>query len=65
MAKDWKAVTPRGNALDDKLNIRCHKSTKVFLKRAAKRKNVGTSEFVLEAAVAAASSTLGEKPPKL
>lgn len=63
MAKDWKAVTPRGNTLDDKLNIRCRKSVKVFIKRAAKRSNLDTSEFVLTAALAAAATALGEKPP--
>lgn len=63
MARDWKAETPRGNALDDKLNIRCRKNTKVFIKRAAKKKSVGTSEFVLDASLAAAAAVLGEKPP--
>jgi len=63
MGRDWKAATPRGNTLDDKLNIRCRKSTKAYIKRAAKQQNVGTSEFVLDAAVAAAATVNGFKPP--
>jgi hypothetical protein len=62
---DWVAAAPRGGTLDAKLNIRCHKATKAFIERGAKKKSQSTSEFALNATVAEAAALLNEKPPKL
>ena len=60
---DWVAASPRGTALDTKLNIRCRKTEKDFLKRAADKVGQSTSEMVLTAGLDEASRVLGKPKP--